>query len=178
MFDLFPRLRERLDTPAGQLSGGEQQMLALAAAIGSRPRLLLLDEPSFGLAPKVVDEVFGVLGELRGGGFTILIAEQQASRVLELADHVLVLRGGRIETEHRVEPDHADELRKSVLEAYFGHEEEARGVPARAVVEELVSLRLPVALKRRLQVAARERNTEPSVLASETLAAWLKRRSG
>jgi hypothetical protein len=108
----------------------------------------------------------------------MLIAEQQASRLLDLADEVLILRGGRIETEHRVEQGHADELKQTILEAYFGREEQARGVPARAVVEELVSLRLPVGLKRRLQVAARERNTEPSTLASETLAAWLKRKSG
>jgi branched-chain amino acid transport system ATP-binding protein len=92
----FPRLRERRRQLAGTLSGGEQQMLAIARALMSRPRLLLLDEPSLGLAPLVVREIFSILRELRAAGVTILLVEQNAGLALQLADRGYVLESGRV----------------------------------------------------------------------------------
>jgi branched-chain amino acid transport system ATP-binding protein len=94
--EAFPVLRERWRTKAGYLSGGEAQQLAIARALMSEPRLLLMDEPSLGLAPALVDRVFRLLGELRGRGSTMLIVEQNARRALELADRAYVLRSGEI----------------------------------------------------------------------------------
>jgi branched-chain amino acid transport system ATP-binding protein len=91
----FRVLADYADTPAGRLSGGEQQQLAIARALISRPRLLILDEPSLGLAPIMVDTVFDVLGELRREGVTILLVEQNAMRAIEFADRAYVLRAGR-----------------------------------------------------------------------------------
>ena len=95
-FQRFPRLRDRADQPAGTLSGGEQQMLAIARAMMSRPRLLLLDEPSLGLAPKLVREIFGIVAELRSTGVTILLVEQNASLALQHADRGYVMEAGRM----------------------------------------------------------------------------------
>jgi branched-chain amino acid transport system ATP-binding protein len=92
----FPRLAERLGQKAGTLSGGEQQMLAIGRALMARPRLLLLDEPSLGLAPLVVASIFGTLRELREEGVTILLVEQNARQALQLADHAYVLETGSI----------------------------------------------------------------------------------
>jgi branched-chain amino acid transport system ATP-binding protein len=92
----FPRLRERLPQVAGSLSGGEQQMLAIGRALMGAPRLLLLDEPSMGLAPRFVDEVFSVIADLRAAGTTILLVEQNASAALEVADEAYVIETGRI----------------------------------------------------------------------------------
>ena len=97
VFELFPILKEYLNTPAGKLSGGEQQMLAIGRALLSRPKLLMLDEPSLGLAPVVIDRVFETFEQLRASGVTILLVEQHAERTLELADRVYVLRTGNIE---------------------------------------------------------------------------------
>ncbi|HWP22925.1 MAG TPA: ABC transporter ATP-binding protein [Candidatus Binatia bacterium] len=96
VFALFPRLYERRRQTAGLLSGGEQQMLALSRALMGLPRLLLLDEPSLGLAPKVVESIFGVLTELHRGGMGLLIVEQNVHAVLELAERAYILEGGRI----------------------------------------------------------------------------------
>lgn len=92
----FPRLAERLDQSAGLLSGGEQQMLAIGRALMGNPRLLLLDEPSMGLAPLFVEEVFQIIDELRRDGRTILLVEQNAQAALEIADRAYVLESGRI----------------------------------------------------------------------------------
>jgi branched-chain amino acid transport system ATP-binding protein len=95
-FARFPRLAERADQAAGTLSGGEQQMLAIARALMSRPRLLLLDEPSLGLAPKLVREIFGIVSDLHQSGVTILLVEQNAALALAHADRGYVLEAGRM----------------------------------------------------------------------------------
>ncbi|MBU6994561.1 ABC transporter ATP-binding protein [Ferrovum myxofaciens] len=92
----FPRLYERRTQAAGTLSGGEQQLLALGRALLTRPRLLMLDEPSMGLAPQRVDEVFGVIAEMVQAGTTLLLVEQNARRALELCDRALILESGRV----------------------------------------------------------------------------------
>jgi branched-chain amino acid transport system ATP-binding protein len=93
----FPILAERADQPAGTLSGGEQQMLVIARAMMARPRVLLLDEPSLGLAPVVVDRVFAMIAGLKAAGLTILLVEQNARKALSVADRAYVMRLGRIE---------------------------------------------------------------------------------
>jgi len=92
----FPRLRERLAQLAGSMSGGEQQMLAIGRALMGAPRLLLLDEPSMGLAPLFVEEIFAIIAALKADGTTILLVEQNASAALDIADHAYVLENGRI----------------------------------------------------------------------------------
>lgn len=96
VFSLFPRLKERIAQKAGTLSGGEQQMLAIGRALMSKPRLLILDEPSMGLAPKIVDEVFAALHHLKQQGLTLLLVEQYAKRALELSTHGYILNQGCI----------------------------------------------------------------------------------
>ena len=96
MLELFPRLRERLTQKAGSLSGGEQQMLCIARALMSKPRLLLLDEPSLGLAPMVVKQIFDLLVQIRGEGTSILLVEQNARAALRVADHAYVMEAGRV----------------------------------------------------------------------------------
>jgi branched-chain amino acid transport system ATP-binding protein len=95
-FGLFPRLRERQEQFAGTLSGGEQQMLAIARALMSEPKLLLLDEPSLGLAPLIIKDIFKTIRTLRETGLTILLVEQMANQALAVADHAYVLETGRI----------------------------------------------------------------------------------
>ncbi|MEI6428280.1 MAG: ABC transporter ATP-binding protein [Pseudanabaena sp. ELA607] len=95
-FMIFPRLAERRHQLAGTLSGGEQQMLAIARAVMSRPKLLLLDEPSLGLAPQIVLEIFGVIDTLRQAGVTILLVEQNATKALKHADRGYVMESGEI----------------------------------------------------------------------------------
>ena len=98
-YERFPRLRERKDQLAGTLSGGEQQMLAIARALMSRPKLLLLDEPSLGLAPIIVQEIFSIIDDLRSRGVTILLIEQNANLALTHSDHVYVLETGTVQIE-------------------------------------------------------------------------------
>lgn len=93
----FPRLKDRLSFPAGRLSGGEQQMLAIGRALMTRPRLMLVDELSLGLAPMIIDQLYAILKELRDReGLTLLLNEQSSSRILKHADRIYVLRGGEI----------------------------------------------------------------------------------
>jgi branched-chain amino acid transport system ATP-binding protein len=96
IFERFPVLKQLEDGLAGKLSGGEQQQLAIARALLARPRLLMLDEPSLGLAPLVIDEVFEWLRELHAAGTTILLVEQNAAKTIEAADRTYVLRGGEV----------------------------------------------------------------------------------
>jgi len=95
-FTLFPRLKERRSQVAGTLSGGEQQMLAIARALMSRPRLLLLDEPSMGLAPLMVERIFEVVRSISAEGVTLLLVEQNARLALEVSDRAYVLEGGAV----------------------------------------------------------------------------------
>jgi branched-chain amino acid transport system ATP-binding protein len=113
----FPRLKSRFHEAGGKLSGGEQQMLVIARALMTRPTLLLVDEPSLGLAPKVVDEVYELLGSLRTSeGLTILINEQNSRRVLKVADELHVLREGRIQLSGMRNQLHE----ATISQAYFG----------------------------------------------------------
>ena len=96
MFTIFPRLRERKDQLAGTMSGGEQQMLAMGRALMSRPRVLLLDEPSMGLSPIMVDKIFEVVKDVYAQGVTIVLVEQNASRALQIADRGYVMESGLI----------------------------------------------------------------------------------
>ena len=116
-FEVFPRLRERQDQMAGTMSGGEQQMLAMGRALMARPRLLLLDEPSLGLAPLVVREIFAVIRELKARGVTILLVEQMANQALKVADRAYVLKTGEI-TSCGTARELADD--PAVREAYLG----------------------------------------------------------
>jgi len=93
---LFPRLKERFEQRAGTMSGGEQQMLAIGRALMSKPRLLLLDEPSLGLAPIIIQQIFDIIEQLRKDGVTVFLVEQNANQALKLADRAYVLENGRI----------------------------------------------------------------------------------
>lgn len=99
VFEIFPRLRERRQQHAGTLSGGERQMLAVARALMAKPRLLMLDEPSLGLAPLIVREIFRVVGELKKTGVSILLVEQNARAALQVADYAYVLETGEVALE-------------------------------------------------------------------------------
>ncbi len=116
MFTLFPRLKERRKQIAGTLSGGEQQMLAMSRALMSHPKLLMLDEPSMGLAPILVDQIFSIIKELHAAGTTILLVEQNASKALEIADRAYVLETGNITLSGTgAELAESDEVRKAYL---------------------------------------------------------------
>jgi branched-chain amino acid transport system ATP-binding protein len=117
VFDLFPRLKERTKQEAGTMSGGEQQMLAIGRALMSHPKLLLLDEPSMGLAPVLVERIFQTIEEINRQGTTILLVEQNANVALEIATHGYVLESGAV-----VNAAPAEKLREDpkVREAYLG----------------------------------------------------------
>ena len=117
VYKRFPRLEERKNQPAGTLSGGEQQMLAMGRALMSNPRIILMDEPSMGLSPILVNEIFDIIKEVSAGGTTVLLVEQNAKKALSIADRGYVLETGRIVLEGK-----AQELliNKSVQSAYLG----------------------------------------------------------
>ncbi len=116
VLNLFPRLRERLKQNAGTLSGGEQQMLAIARALMARPRLLLLDEPSLGLAPQIVQTIFRIIREINAEGVTILLVEQNAHMALNVAHHGYVLEVGSVRMDAPAkELARSDEVRKAYL---------------------------------------------------------------
>ena len=116
MFELFPRLKERRNQIAGTLSGGEQQMLAMSRALMSHPKLLMLDEPSMGLAPILVDQIFDIIKELHKAGTTILLVEQNANKALQIADRAYVLETGSITLSGTgTELATSDEVRKAYL---------------------------------------------------------------
>ncbi len=118
VFTLFPRLKERIKQRAGTLSGGEQQMLAIGRALLTKPRLLLLDEPSLGLAPQVVQTIFRIIREINASGTTILLVEQNASMALQVAHRAYVLEVGSVAMEGPAkELAQSDQIRR----AYLGH---------------------------------------------------------
>jgi len=117
VFSLFPRLQERLTQRAETLSGGEQQMLAIGRALMTQPRLLMLDEPSQGIAPKLVDDILAAVGRIRDLGTTILLVEQRLAEALDLADRAYVLQTGRIVLEGPAKDIAAD---AGVRKAYLG----------------------------------------------------------
>jgi len=117
VFDLFPRLQERLPQRAETLSGGEQQMLAIGRALMTQPRLLMLDEPSQGIAPKLVDDILAAVGRIRALGTTVLLVEQRLAEALDLADRAYVLQTGRIVMEGAARDIAAD---AGVRKAYLG----------------------------------------------------------
>lgn len=120
VLDLFPRLKERVDQPAGTLSGGEQQMLAIARALMAKPRLLLLDEPSLGLAPVLVRQVYETLQQLNEEGIPLLLAEQNANMALKVADYAYVLTLGQITLDGPAEALREDD---NVRKLYLGETE-------------------------------------------------------
>jgi branched-chain amino acid transport system ATP-binding protein len=117
VYSLFPRLLERRNQLAGTLSGGEQQMVAIGRALMSKPRMLLMDEPSAGLAPLIVEQVFGLVRRIREEGFTVLIVEQNVQQVLDVVDRAYLIEVGRIQLSGS-----AAELRKNAMirQAYMG----------------------------------------------------------
>ncbi|MGL5284605.1 L-leucine ABC transporter ATP-binding protein /L-isoleucine ABC transporter ATP-binding protein /L-valine ABC transporter ATP-binding protein [Aeromonas sp. RU39B] len=117
VFTLFPRLHERINQRAGTMSGGEQQMLAIGRALMSKPRLLLLDEPSLGLAPIIIQQIFDTIEQLRKEGMTIFLVEQNANQALKLADRGYVLENGRVVLEDTGEALLAN---PAVRQAYLG----------------------------------------------------------
>lgn len=117
MYSLFPRLKERKWQLAGTLSGGEQQMLALARALMSKPKLLMMDEPSLGLAPLIVKGIFEIIKEINKSGVTVLLIEQNANMALKASDYAYVLETGRLSMEGSGEELLSNE---AIREAYLG----------------------------------------------------------
>jgi len=117
VYELFPRLKERRTQLAGTLSGGEQQMCAIGRALMSRPKLLLMDEPSAGLAPLIVQQVFDLVGRIRAEGLTVLIVEQNVQQVLEIVDRAYLLEVGSIKLEGTSSSLRNDEI---IRKAYMG----------------------------------------------------------
>ncbi len=117
-FDQFPILKEKRDQDAGTLSGGQQQMLAVARSLMSHPKLLILDEPSLGLAPLIVEEIFGIIQRIRADGTAILLVEQNANMALGISDHGYVLESGQV----LISGTAAELMRDpQVQQAYMGH---------------------------------------------------------
>ncbi len=117
VYDRFPRLRERRDQLAGTMSGGERQMLAMGRALMSRPKLLMLDEPSLGLAPRIVADIFRIIADLRAGGVSILLVEQNARAALAAADHAHVMELGEATISGKAADLAADDR---IIQSYLG----------------------------------------------------------
>jgi branched-chain amino acid transport system ATP-binding protein len=116
MYELFPRLKERMKQPAGTLSGGEQQMLAMARALMAKPKILLMDEPSMGLSPLLVKEIFRIIKDINKKGTTVLLVEQNAKMALAIADRAYVLETGKITLEGTgSELSASEQVRKAYL---------------------------------------------------------------
>jgi branched-chain amino acid transport system ATP-binding protein len=118
VLELFPRLRERLGQAGGTLSGGEQQMLAIARALMGKPRVLMLDEPSLGLAPQMVEHIFTIIENLKRQGLTMLLVEQNVHHALDVADRAYVMETGRVSLEGAAEALRHD---PRVEQSYLGH---------------------------------------------------------
>ncbi|MFA5787221.1 MAG: ABC transporter ATP-binding protein [Actinomycetota bacterium] len=163
---LFPILRERVEQLAGTLSGGQQQMLAVARALISRPRLLMLDELSFGLAPTLVQELFAYVAEIARQGTAILLVEQFVTQALGLASRAYVLEKGQVVFEGS-----AHDLKAEGSSRYYlGHEEHARGAGAHRPGEnEAVTLGIPGGLWRDLEISAAAEGRRPDELLLEAL---------
>lgn len=121
IFQLFPRLKERVKQSADTLSGGERQMLALGRALMSKPRLLMLDEPSLGLAPLITSQIFKIIAELRDGGVSVILVEQNARAALAVADYGYVIEQGRVAVEGNTDSLASD---PKVAGIYLGHIEQ------------------------------------------------------
>lgn len=117
VFTRFPRLKERMKQAAGTLSGGEQQMLAMGRALMSRPKIILMDEPSMGLAPLLVDEIFNIIRDVNDAGTTVLLVEQNANKALKIADRGYVLETGKVIAEGKASDLLQDQ---AVKDAYLG----------------------------------------------------------
>lgn len=126
VFELFPRLRERRQQAAGTLSGGERQMLAMGRALMAKPRLLMLDEPSLGLAPRIIAEIFSIIGNLRQSGVSILLVEQNARAALRASDYGYVLENGEVVLEGPAQ-DLSDDPK--VIETYLGRKKNSEPSP-------------------------------------------------
>ena len=164
----FPILDQRRDQAAGSLSGGEQQQLAIARALITSPRLLLLDEMSLGLAPKIVEGLFTILAKVHGAGTTVLLVEQYVSRALAIADRAIVLEKGAIH-----EQGSAEELARStaLTESYFGDATNDNTGAEQA--SEPISVTLPARMVRALTEQADREHTTVAALATKALAAGL-----
>ena len=121
-YALFPKLRERRKQAAGSLSGGEAQMLAMARGLMSEPRVLLIDEPSLGLAPVIVQEIFAIIDTLKAEGKTIVLVEQNTRLAVQAADHVTLMQGGKVVLSRAADDVNLDELH----ELYFARQGEAK----------------------------------------------------
>lgn len=117
VYERFPRLKERKNQMAGTLSGGEQQMLAMGRALMSKPKIILMDEPSMGLSPILVNEIFDIIQEVSKSGTTVLLVEQNAKKALSIADRAYVLETGKIVLEGKAEDLLNDD---SIKKAYLG----------------------------------------------------------
>lgn len=117
IYERFPRLKERKNQMAGTLSGGEQQMLAMGRALMSKPKIILMDEPSMGLSPILVNEIFDIIQEVSKSGTTVLLVEQNAKKALSIADRAYVLETGQISLEGKAEDLLRDD---SIKKAYLG----------------------------------------------------------